>query len=130
MSTKGGKSLKNMEEIYSKYHESSSSEDLPVQDYSSDEGDLDTKLASEIAASKLFSRKRKQPKDNDVYRRLAKLDRARAKLLEEALHVKKKRPMTKWNLALKRWNVGKNSFQIPRKGTEDYDQVKKIMELL
>ena len=40
-----------------------------------------------------------------------------------------------WKLALKRWNElrankGKGSFCLPRKGTKEYNQVKKIQDTM
>jgi len=36
-------------------------------------------------------------------------------------------PANSWIIALKKWNEGKDKFCIPKKGTKEYDEVKKIM---
>ena len=37
-------------------------------------------------------------------------------------------PPNKWILALKKWNSGKDKYCIPKKGTPQYDEVRKIMD--
>ena len=41
-----------------------------------------------------------------------------------------KRPPNKWILALKEFNKGKKNWEVPKKGTSAYDEVRKIMAKL
>lgn len=34
----------------------------------------------------------------------------------------------KWFEALKKWNSGKKTFTIPKKGSKEYQEVKKLMK--
>lgn len=42
----------------------------------------------------------------------------------------KKRPANKWILALKEFNKGKKNWEVPKKGTSAYEDVRKIMAKL
>jgi hypothetical protein len=44
--------------------------------------------------------------------------------------VKAKRAPSKWILALKEFNKGSSTYTVPKKGTKEYDEVKKIMASL
>jgi hypothetical protein len=44
--------------------------------------------------------------------------------------VKPKRAPSKWIVALKEYNKGKSGYTVPKKGTKEYDEVRKIMSKL
>jgi hypothetical protein len=41
-----------------------------------------------------------------------------------------KRQPNAWIRALKQWNQGKDRYTVPKSGTSDYQEVRKIMESL
>lgn len=140
MSSKGGKSLANLKKMYedaqAELSDGSIEDNVEVSSEDEEEEDMDTQLQASIAAARVFPpaypRKRKRNRDDELlalHKELLKLDRKKQQLIDN-LTTKRKRPVSKWNLALKKWNTGKSSFQIPRKGTSDYNQVIEIMKLL
>lgn len=50
------------------------------------------------------------------------------KVKEVAVVDKPKRPASKWILALKKFNEGKDRYTIPKKDTDDYNQVVELMK--
>jgi hypothetical protein len=50
------------------------------------------------------------------------------KVVEEVVEPEKKpKKQSSWLIALKEWNKNKDKYTIPKKDTDDYNEVKKLM---